>query len=174
MDRRSLLKSVAVLTAAASAPGALVDALAPGPIIAAPIPLKVSPYANHIWQWFVSNDREVYYEAFETKEQAIEYARACDYSFVAECQQQDFRLEVDGERVLERLNEDNYEQIGEGEGVECTSAQTRDLSDMLTRALEAWVVKHSINITAWSFAETKNETEVKAVTSANCAGLEGL
>jgi hypothetical protein len=155
MDRRTLLKSAAALSAAVVVPVTIAEA-APAVVQ----PLKLSPYVNHVWQWFVSHDKEVYYEAFETMEQAIEYGKACGYSFVAECQQQDFRLEVDAERVLEWLNEDNYEQIGEGGGVECTSAQQRDLSDMLTRALEAWVVKHSINITAWSFADTKNETTV--------------
>jgi len=166
MDRRSLLKSAAALSAAAAIPTVAVEAAAPAiPAAIVPQPLNVKPYANYVWEWFVSHDGCTYYEGFATKEEALEYAQKCDYSLIAECMQQDFRLEVDGWRILEDLNETNYDLIGEGEGIECTNEQRLDLEAMVNRAIEAWVVKHGINITAWSFDGTRNETDVPELAS---------
>ncbi len=159
MDRRTLLKTVAAVPAVALMPAT--PALAEPAQAAAPVvPLSVKPYAKYAWEWFVSHDGETYYEGFPTKEDAIKYAQQCDYSLIAECKQQDFNLDIEGWQLIERLNEDNYELIGEGEGIECTAKQARDLGDMVTRAVEAWTIKHSIHLTAWSFADTKNETDV--------------
>lgn len=159
MDRRTLLKTVAVLPATALIPA--IPAVAETAQMATPIaPLSVRPYADYVWQWFVSHDGETYYESFPTKEEAVQYAQQCDYSLIAECMQQDFRLGVDGYRLIEELNESNYDLIGEGEGIECSNAQRVDLENMVQKAIEAWVVKHNINITAWSFDGTRNETDV--------------
>lgn len=164
MDRRSLLKSAAALRPY-SPTAAAVAATEPAALAPLVQPVKASPYASYVWEWFVSHDGETYYEGFPTKEEAIKYAQQSEYSLVAECRQQDFRLDISGDWIVERLNEDNYELIGEGDGIDCTSAQQADLERMVGRAIEAWVVKHGINITAWSFEETKNQTEIAAVTN---------
>lgn len=161
MDRRSLLKSAAALSAtAAVAPVATIADAAPAAEVITPA--NLTPYANYVWEWFVSHDGETYYEGFPTKEEALAYAKQEEYALVAECKQQDFCLELQGWRILEQLNDDNMEMMGEGEGIEATPAQERDLEDMVRRAIEAWVVKHGIRITAWSFADTQNETKVEA------------
>lgn len=162
MDRRSLLKSAAALTATAALPAAPVNAaiVADAVEVAPVVPLKASPYANYVWEWFVSYDGETYYESFPTKEEAIKYAQQCEYSVVAECIQRDFRLDISGYWLLEHLNDNNMELIGEGEGIECTPEQEKDLEKMVQRAIEAWIVKHNINITAWSFDGVRNETDV--------------
>jgi len=123
-------------------------------------PAKLTPYGNYVWQWFVSNDGETYYEPFPTKEEAIEYAKQSEYSLIAECMQQDFDLGVPAYWIIEHINDSNMERIGEGEGIECTAAQERDLEAMVQKAIEAWVVKHNISITAWSFDGVRNETAV--------------
>jgi hypothetical protein len=130
----------------------------PTPTVVASV--KANPYTKYVWQWFVSHDGETYYEGFETKEEAVKYAQQCDYSLVAECVQQDFRLNIDGYRLLEELNESNYDLIGEGEGIECTNDQRLDLEKMVQQAIEAWIVKHNIDITAWSFDGVRNQTDV--------------
>jgi hypothetical protein len=159
--RRDFLKVGVAATAAGLAPavsaevGVISEPIAAPPPV--PTPVKLRPYADYVWEWFVSHDGDVYYEAFPTKEEAIEYAQRCDYSIIAECIQQDFRLDVDGWRIIENLNDSNMELIGDGEGIECTADQERDLERMVQQAIEAWVVKHNINITAWSFDGTKNK-----------------
>jgi hypothetical protein len=167
MDRRTLLKSAAAASAAAIVPAVAVEAAPVVAEVAAPIqaPAKLSPYGSYVWEWFVSNDGETYYEPFPTKEEAMEYARSSEYSLVAECIQQDFDLGISGYWLLDHINDQNYELIGEGEGVECTSEQERDLEAMVQRAIEAWVVKHNISLTAWSFAGVRNETAVEEVTT---------
>lgn len=162
MDRRSLLKSAAVLPAAALVPSFPTIAAIIEP--AAPVaPLSVRPYADYVWEWFVSHDGETYYEGFSTKEEAIQYAQQSDYCVIAECVQQDFDLSVSAYDILERINDNNMELIGDGEGIECTREQERDLEEMVQRSIEAWTIKHSINLTAWSFAGMRNETDVAAV-----------
>jgi len=163
MDRRSLLKSAAALAAAAALPTPVsVAAEAAPPMSAAVTPVKLKPYADYVWEWFVSHDGEVYHEAFATKEEAIEYAKDNEYAIVAECIQRDFRLDVSGWRIIEEINENNHELMGEDqEGIEATHAQEIDLEVMVKSAVEAWVVKHQINITAWSFDGIQNETSVE-------------
>lgn len=159
MDRRTLLKSAAAIPAAAMVPALSSVASAIEP--AAPVtPAQLRPYANYVWQWFVSHDGETYYEAFPTKEEAIQYAQQCEYSLIAECIQQDFDLSVDAYSILERIDDNNMELIGEGEGIQCSSAQASDLEKMIQKAIEAWVVKHNIDLTAWSFGGVRNETDV--------------
>ena len=157
MDRRQLLKTTIAATAAAAVP---FQAAQPAEVIATaiPKPIDIRPYANYVFEWFVSHDGETYYEGFSTKEEAIEYANASEMSIVAECKSTDFNIEIDGRDIIERINDNNYE--GEGDGIRCTREQENDLTRMLTRAMEAWVVKHNIDIRAWSFAEVRNKTEL--------------
>jgi hypothetical protein len=161
MDRRKLLKTTIAATAATALP--IADTIAP--IIAAPaaspiMPINSKPYINYVFEWFVSYDGEVYYEGFATRDEAERYAKQCGYSLIAECKPQDFDIRIYGGDIIERLNEDNYELIGEDDGIICTSEQEGDLTKMLTRAFEAWVVKHNIDIRAWSFDTVRNQTAV--------------
>lgn len=163
MDRRQLLKTalaapvVAAVPVATSIEAPAIPLTAPGPT-----PANLKPYADYIFEWFVSHDGETYYEAFPTKKDAEEYARLCDYSIIAECRPQDFDLTVNAGRVIEDIDENNYERIGDGDGigVRCTDEQEADLGMMLTRAMEAWVVKHNIDIRAWSFGDVRDEVRV--------------
>lgn len=169
-SRRDFLKVGTVAVAASALPttppvAAFAEA---APVPAAIVPAKLSPYGNYVWEWFVSNDGETYYEPFPTKEEALEYARRSEYSLIAECQMQDFDLSIPAWVILERLDENNYERIGDGEGIQCTPAQDRDLEAMVQKAIEAWVVKHNINITAWSFGATKNQQAVSETPAPLC------
>lgn len=156
-SRRSLLKGAAVIPAAAAV---ATSGLGTAATEAAALPVPPTPYTEYPWRWFVSHDKEVYHDDFDTLEDALRYAQSSEYAYVAECRQQDFDLSLDGWQAIDYLNDQNGDRIGEGEGIECTPEQERDLDKMLTAAVEAWVVKHKIKITAWSFAETRNLTEV--------------
>lgn len=160
-SRRDFLRVSTTAAAAAMLPAVAVEAAPEAPIAGPVTPAKLTPYANYVWQWFVSNDGETYYEPFPTKEEAIEYAKQSDYCLIAECMQQDFDLGIPGYWIIEHINNNNMERIGEGEGIECTPAQERDLEVMVQKAIEAWVVKHNISITAWSFDGVRNETSVE-------------
>lgn len=162
MDRRSLLKSAVAFTAAAALPATLAasEVVTATPAAVVAVPVKLKPYTDYVWEWFVSNDGEVFHESFATKEEAIEYAKECDYSIVAECKPQDFDLGISAGWVLEQINENNYDRTGEDEGVTATRDQELDLECMLKSAVEAWVVKHGIDIRAWAFAGMRDETHV--------------
>lgn len=165
MDRRSLLKTAAGLAVAATLPATAPATAAEisAPSIAGLTPVKLNPYTDYVWEWFVSNDGEVYHESFATKEEAIEYAKACNYSIVAECVHQDFDLGISGDWIIEQINEANYDRVGEDEGITATRDQVLDLERMVKSAIEAWVVKNGIDITAWAFAGVRDETTVEQV-----------
>ena len=123
------------------------------------VPAAAAP--SYPWQWWFSYDGgDVYTEWFETKEEAIEHARNSGGGLVAECQQQDFHLRVEGDTILEILDGQNEEAIGEGDGIECTSEQADDLGKTVSDAIEAWAQKHKINLTAWTFGGVRNKIEV--------------
>jgi hypothetical protein len=162
--RQNMPNRRAFLAATAAAPIAAVAGTLPvaaATTIEPPVArLLPSPYKEHPWRWFVSQDKEIYHEDFDTLAEALECARTCDYSFVAEAQQQNYALDVDGDEILELLYGHNEEHVGEGEFLTPNRDQTSDLGKMVTAAIEAWAVKHQIDVTAWSFAETRNHTEV--------------
>lgn len=145
----------AFIQAGAAIPAAAIAAAVNAPLITATV-AAACPYTDYAWQWFVSHDGDTYHDRFDTVEAAIEYARKCQYTVVAECKPQDFSLEVEGLEILELLDGNNEDMRGEGEGIECTQGQEDDLGKMVTAAIEAWVVKHNIAITAWTFGGVRN------------------
>lgn len=174
MDRRSLLKTAFGATAVAALP--MIPATAEVAVAATALPVappKLKPYVDYVWEWFVSHDGEVYHESFPTREAALEYAKACDYRLVSECRQQDFDIRIEGWEVIERLNEANYDQIGEGDGISCTNAQEGDLGDMLTQAMEAWAVKHAIDLRAWTFGAVRNTIDIDKLDTATLTSADG-
>jgi hypothetical protein len=121
-----------------------------------PTPVQ-TPYTEYPWRWMVSSDDYSYSEEFETFAKAIEHAKAVGAEIVAECQMQDFYLGVTGDDVLEMLQGQNEDLIGEGEFIEATKEQADDLGKMVTEAIEHWAVKHRISLTAWTFAGVRNK-----------------
>lgn len=155
-SRRAFMKGAAALPAAGA-----IGALGMREVVqAAEVATPVSPYTNYPWQWFVSSDGDEYHDVFNTMQEAVEYAKQCQYSIVAECQQQDFDLSISGNTIIEWLDDNNYDTRGDCEGIECTNEQAKDLENMVTAAIEAWVVKHKISITAWTFAGVRNKTNI--------------
>jgi TAT (twin-arginine translocation) pathway signal sequence len=160
-SRRAFIKTAAAVPAAlAIGAPPLPDAAVAAPVTAAKV---VSPYTDYPWQWWCSHDDDTYYEAFPTMEEAIEYAKKNEFSIVAECCQQDFYLSVEGCDIIELLDGHNEEIIGEGEGIQCTTEQEKDLGAMVTAAIEAWVLKHNIDITGWTFGGVRNKIKIPQV-----------
>lgn len=67
----------------------------------------------------------------------------------------------DADRFFEDLDEANTERVdGDGDGRvidDVTPDQERDLENMVNDAIEAWVAKHNLESTPWSFQEIRNE-----------------
>lgn len=120
-----------------------------------------SPYATYPWKWWISTDDESFFEWFETKEDAIKAAESYgDQMFVAECQHQDFSLDIDGDQIFSLLYDNNEELVGEGEFVSCSDEQVQELGVMVTSAIEAWAVKNKIDLQAWTFGATRNRITI--------------
>jgi hypothetical protein len=156
--RRAFIKATAALPAIAAV-GVEVPAVA-APVVEAVPAAALTPYTDYPWRWWVGHSEEVFNEWFETKEEALEFAKRDEASFVAECCQQDFSLDIDGYEVLELLEHNNEERIGEGDFFSCTDEQERDLGEMVTQAVEAWAIKHKIDLQAWTFGATRNSIKL--------------
>lgn len=150
ITRRKLLAAAAAGTAAASV------AAIPAATLAAPA--VVRPFV-----WYHSYDGEIYSESFKTMEAAMRFLKAEGDGMIAECQQQDFHIDVDGSSIIELLYGQNEELIGDGEFFECTAEQERELGDMVSAAVEQWVAKNKIDITAWTFGEVRNKITMEEV-----------
>lgn len=155
-SRRAFIAAAAVAPIAASVPATAEAALPVEP----PPPVQ-TPYTDYLWRWMVSRDDYFYHEEFETLAKALEFAKAEGADTVAECQMQDFHIGVTGDEVLEMLLGQNEDLIDEGEFIEATRDQGADLGDMVTKAIEAWAIKHKISLTAWEFAGVRNKTRVR-------------
>ncbi|WP_439398456.1 twin-arginine translocation signal domain-containing protein [Bradyrhizobium sp. PMVTL-01] len=161
--RRTFLKAGGAIAAAAITPLPASSA-EPTLVIGEAAATAVSPYAEYPWMWWVSLDGETFISEFETKEEALKEALGYgEPAMVAECIQQDFSLDVYGSEVLEMLQMNNEELIGEGEFLDCTSEESDDLGKMVTATIEAWAAKHKINLTAWTFGATRNRTAINGV-----------
>lgn len=90
---------------------------------------------------------------YPSREDAIEAGKKdCeDYSFnVQQADTQDYCLSMAGCDVIEELYGQNEDLIGEGDFIEPTPEQERDLGKMVTAAIYAWVEKHNIDTKAWA------------------------
>jgi hypothetical protein len=103
---------------------------------------------------------EVYHTDCNTREEAIEVAKQYGGGLIAECQQQDFDLGLTGDDIIECLYGQNEGAVGEGDFIECTREQCKDLGDMVTDAILAWAEKHKISLTAWTFEVVRNKETV--------------
>lgn len=154
-NRRQFMKSAIAAPIAASA--------ASLPAIAQDLPAVVAAPEPYPFSWYFSNYGDIYDEEFDTKEQALAYLRNVGEGMISECQRRDYDLSVDGWRILELINDDNEEARGEGEGIECTNEQERDLGEMVTAAVVAWARKHNIDTAAWTFGVVRNTIVAKEV-----------
>lgn len=156
-SRRAFIAAAAAAPIATSVPVAVAETAPP---IEPPIPVQ-TPYVDYPWRWMVSNDDYSYTEEFDTLAKALEHAHAVGAEFVAECQMQDFYLAVSGSDVLEMLQGQNEDLIGEGEFIDATREQEADLGKMVTEAIETWAIKHKISLTAWTFAGVRNKQRLR-------------
>lgn len=116
------------------------------------------------YHWRVSFNRgEAYGNPHPSKESAAAEARASDGGLIAECLQQDFDLHLmDGDSILDMLADNNEERVSDdGDFIEATLEQRRDLAAMVDAAIAAWAEKHAINTTAYMFADVRNEEQIE-------------
>lgn len=150
-SRRAFLKTAAAVPIAAAATSFPDLPIGAAPIPSAPIPVE------HPFEWYFSYDGETYNEGFRTKDAALDFLKREGEGLIAECQRQDFDLDIEGSEILEVLYGHNEEAVGEGEFIDCTSEQERDLGDMVTETIYTWARKHKIDLAAWTFGVVRNQ-----------------
>ena len=165
LNRRKFLQSGSLGVAAASLPvAAATVTLAQGTALLgeAAAPLAVKTVVKYPFRWWVSHDGETYFDECETREEAV--AIAANYrggALIAECQQQDFDLRIDGWGLYELMQESNSELIGEGDFIDASSEQIDELENAVNAVIAAWAEKHRLNRAAWQFAETRNKEKIE-------------
>jgi hypothetical protein len=114
---------------------------------------------KHQYHWRVSHTGgEDFGPPQASKEAAIAEAKAIGGALIAECLQQDFNLSLSGDDIFEVLAGKNEDRQNEdSEFIDATTAEIDDLGAMVTATIHAWVEKHQIDVTAWVFADTRNE-----------------
>ena len=104
-------------------------------------------------KWVYSMDEEVFSNSdyFDTKEEAIEageeYAKDCGYSqyYVGQCKE--FIPRVDAEDLIERMQEQAYEEVGEVTEdwlEDATSEAINELAEELHMLFQKWMKKYSL------------------------------
>jgi hypothetical protein len=148
--------AASVIPATALAKAAVLPSKAAEDIIAANT-IKTRPYI-----WHVSLDGGyIYNEKCDSREEAVAIAQKYHGgATIAECQYQDYCIDLDSETIFDMLRERNEELIGEGEFIDCTTKQANDLGAMVSEAIANWVEKHNIDITAWQFGDTRNQENI--------------
>lgn len=159
MNRRLFLQAVPSAAAVVAIPSAVAGVVAVEGIAA---PLQAGA-AEYPFRWWVSFDGgEMFSEDFDTKEEAIAAAQGrTGGGMIAECQQQDFDLRVDGGQLYELLSENNSELIGDGDFIDATDEQIDELEASVNAVIKAWTEKHNLNRTAWQFATTRNHEVIE-------------
>lgn len=115
------------------------------------------------WYYSVDPEDNGWYPGGDSREEAINKAKEDypDYGFhVARCISQDFNLALDGYDILNELQGHNEDIDGEDNDFlwdSVTDEQKKDLGDMVTAAIYAWVDKHKINIEAHCFASIEDQ-----------------
>lgn len=158
MNRRRFLQAVPSAAAVVAIPSAVAGVAVEG--IAAPIQASGTEYP---FRWWVSYDGgEMFSDYFDTKEEAIAAAQGqTGGGMIAECQQQDFDLRIDGGQLYELLSESNSELIGDGDFIYATDEQIDELEASVNAVIKAWAEKHDLNRTAWQFATTRNHEVIE-------------
>ncbi|WP_018265506.1 hypothetical protein [Methylosinus sp. LW4] len=160
VSRRAFLGATATVAGAAALPtAAAAEQIAS---LAGVAPLK--PISEYPFRWWVSFDGgEVFTEDFKTREEAIAYAEASGGGTIAECQQRDFDLYLTDDDIFEALHGHNEDAIGEGEFIEWTAEQGRELEREVNAVIAAWAERHKINSTAWQFAAVRNSEKIEGL-----------
>lgn len=115
------------------------------------------------WKWWVSSDEgEVYHTQCESYSEALKVAQDHGGGLIAECRRQDFDTRVRGDDMLELIDGQNEDLMGEdGTGIECTAEQTMELGRMVSATIEAWAQKNKIDLAAFQFGGVRNKTVIK-------------
>lgn len=117
------------------------------------------------YKWFITNDEEVWHNECDSREEALKYAREKGWKIIGEARHQDFDLQLPGAAVLEVLEGQNEEFTNEdGDFIYASPEQEKDLGDMVSAAIAAWVEKHKIGVKAWVFGDIRNIEHVTGET----------
>lgn len=103
-------------------------------------------------KWGYSTDEERYSGSFDTKEDAIQEARACEDKdgdfFVG--QFEEIRISVCGDRVIDQAQEDAYEQAGEYAEdwlAKIPRERVDELTCQLSEVFDGWLKKYDLTPT---------------------------
>jgi hypothetical protein len=170
LSRRSLLKAGAALPVAAALPAAAVVIAEPvwaEATVAAP----VAAAAGSAWGWWAGADCGERFSLgpFATREEAVDEGRRYwggDTFDIIEAIQGEPNLRVSGNDLLEWLderNEDHWDKDGD-----CTvftsdisKEARRELGNVVSAAIAAWVERHNVSVKSFMFADTRNEDVIQ-------------
>jgi len=116
-----------------------------------------------------SLDQEDFDGDCATREEAEQEARSelmeqegCDMGTVWTCKQEPVEIKVRGTRVIEQVEEDVYEEVGDvSDGwLGMTSySQDDDLTAILTATFKEWLKKHGLEPTFWKAVDVKEHVK---------------
>ena len=163
ISRRLLLAGAGAAASAAAVP---VAALPAAPAVATDLLAlamqPIQPLPDLPWSWWTSDpfDGDTYQNEADTREEALENL-ALEGGHIIEARQQWFDLSVSGDDLYEAMMGHNDDAIGEGDFIEATDEQLKELADAVNLVIAAWADKHKLNDVAWRFAETRNREKIR-------------
>ena len=89
-----------------------------------------------------------------------------EHAVIAECKCQDFDLRINANDLIESMANNNDDRIGEGDFINPTPEQEKELEDSVNAVISAWAEKHDINQTSWTFAGVRNQIRATAAIAA--------
>jgi|WetSurMetagenome_2_1015567.scaffolds.fasta_scaffold01778_12 hypothetical protein len=111
------------------------------------------------WKWYYSHDEENYQEA-ESREAAIRELDGYGGT-ILEATRDVFDFSVDGDAILEQIDDNNSERFGpDGDGVfpTITTESSLALGLALKNAVTSWISDQKIKIApCWAFKEMRNQ-----------------
>jgi hypothetical protein len=124
------------------------------------------------WRWYHTQDQDRWNQALATTRDEVILEGRAEYGgdgfLICEARLEPLDLRVDGEDVIERLEEQNDEVLdpdGDGRIIESEMAreQIDDLTEVLSRAFADWLARHKLLLASpWHFAAQRGEEKIAA------------
>jgi hypothetical protein len=161
ISRRAFVKTAGAAAAAATVAIPAGAAVEPMAMVEGVAGLAAAP--EYPFEWWVSLDGgELFSDRCNTREEAAEVARGYGGGIIAECQRAEFDLRITDNDLYDAMRAANEDAIGDGDFIEWTNEQGAELMEEVNAVIAAWVARHGINRTAWTFGCVRNQEKIVA------------
>ena len=123
------------------------------------------------FQWWTSADGEIYYDSYDTREEALAAAKRNELGYIVEAMQKPYDLRLPSGQVLDWMIDWADEEAGEdgaSDVLNMTAGMTADMQDDLdnrvNQAIEQWAQAHNFAPSASKFAQIRNLEKVEEET----------